>query len=155
MTIKLALPVVLVGAAFAAAGCGGSSSSGTAGGTGTVAGTVATLTTSTSTTAQGSVAFNAQFGKVQRQLEQGLRQLQNGNLAGAGAVLRNCTDTVTKQLGARAQTTQQQQAVSDLRTACNDVAKASASYRSGSTSGAGKYAKQAYMEVRQAGAGLK
>lgn len=155
MTIKLALPIVLAGAAFLAAGCGGSSSSGTAGGTGSVAGTVATLSTSTSTTAQGGASFDVQFGKVQRQLEQGLRQLENGNVAGAGAVLRNCTDTVTKQLGAKAQTSLQQQAVSDLRTACNDVAKAQAAYGKGNTKAAGTYAKSAYMSVQRASQDVK
>jgi hypothetical protein len=155
MTTKLALPIVLAGAAFLAAGCGGSSSSGTGGGTGSVAGTVATLSTSTSTTAQGSAAFDVQFGKVQRQLEQGLRRLQNGNMARAGAVLRNCTDTVTNELGAQAQTSRQQQAVSDLRTACNDVAKAQAAYGNGNTSAAAKYANAAAMSVQRAGQDVK
>jgi hypothetical protein len=155
MTTKLALPVVLVGAALAAAGCGGSSSSGTSGGTGTVAGTVATLTTSTSTTARGSASFDARFGKVQRQLQQGLRQLEHGNMVGAGAVLRNCTDSVTKQLGARAQTTRQQQAVSDLRTACDAVAQAEHDYGKNDTAAAAKDAKHAYLLVQQAGADVK
>ncbi|HET8527495.1 MAG TPA: hypothetical protein VFL60_01185 [Gaiellaceae bacterium] len=155
MTTKLALPVVLVGTALAAAGCGGSSSSSSSGGTGTVAGTVATLTTSTSTTARGSASFNARFGKVQAQLQQGLRQLENGNMVGAGAVLRNCTDTVTKQLGARAQTVRQQQAVSDLRTACDDVAKAQRAYGKNDTAGAATYAKKAYRLVQQAGSTVK
>ena len=70
-------------------------------------------------------------------------------------MLRNCTDTVTKQLGARASTSQQQQAVSDLRTACADVAKASAAYRSGSTAGAARWAKQAFRQVQEAGAALR
>jgi hypothetical protein len=151
MMTKLALPAVLACAALLAAGCGGSSSSGTSGGTGTVAGTVATLSTSTSTTARGSASFSVQFARVQRQLLRGLRQLRNGNMAGAGAVLRNCTDTVTKQLGTRAQTDQQQQAVSDLRTACDDVAKAQSAYGNGDTAAAGTYAKNAYKAARQAG----
>jgi hypothetical protein len=153
MTTKLALPVVLAGAALAAAGCGGSSSSGTSGGTGTVAGTVATL--STSTTARGSASFQARFATVQRQLQQGLRQLENGNMVGAGAVLRNCTDTVTKQLGARAQTTKQQQAVSDLRTACDAVAQAQHAYGANDTAGAAMDAKRAYRLVQQAGADVR
>jgi len=105
--------------------------------------------------AQGSASFDAQFGRVQRQLEQGLRQLENGNMAGAGAVLRNCTDTVTKQLGAKAQTSEQQQAVSDLRTACDDVAKAQAAYGKGNTKAAGKYAKSAFMSVQRASQDVK
>jgi hypothetical protein len=116
-----------------------------------VAGTVATLSTSTSTTARGSASFSVQFARVQRQLLRGLRQLRNGKMAGAGAVLRNCTDTVTKQLGTRAQTDQQQQAVSDLRTACDDVAKAQSAYGNGDTAAAGTYAKNAYKAARQAG----
>lgn len=155
MMTKLALPAVLACAALLAAGCGGSSSSGTSGGTGTVAGTVATLSTSTSTTARGSASFALQFAKVQRQLLRGLRELRSGNMAGAGAVLRNCTDTITKQLGARAQTDRQQQAVSDLRTACTDVARAQSAYGNGDTAAAARYAQNAYRAAQQAGQDVK
>jgi hypothetical protein len=155
MTTNLALPAVLACAALLAAGCGGSSSSGTSGGTGTVAGTVATLSTSTSTTARGSASFALQFAKVQRQLLRGLRELRSGNMAGAGAVLRNCTDTITKQLGARAQTDRQQQAVSDLRTACTPVARAQSAYGNGDTAAAARYAQNAYRAAQQAGQDVK
>ena len=54
-----------------------------------------------------------------------------------------------------AQTDRQQQAVSDLRTACNDVAKAQSAYGNGDTAAAGTYAKNAYRAAQQAGQDVK
>lgn len=156
MTMRLALPVVAVGVALAAAGCGGSTSSksNTAGATGTVAGTVATVSTPTSTTAEGSASFNVRFTRLRQQLMRGLKQVQHGSatskLVGAGTVLRSCSDTVTSQIGARADTPKEQQQASQLRTACNDAANAVAKLKSGDTAAAANLARTALQEIQQA-----
>ena len=155
MTIKLALPIVLGAAALAAAGCGGSAGSSSGAGTGTVAGTVATLSTSTSTTASGTVSFNAKLGGIGQRLQRGLSRLENGNMAGAATVLTTCQDSVTRQLGTRASTARQQQAVSYLRTACNDVAQAQTAFSKGNSSQAQTLAKNALAQVKQAEQALR
>lgn len=155
-TMRIALPVVLVGMALATAGCGGSASSGsnTAGATGTVGATVSTVSTPTSTTAEGSASFDVRFTRLRQQLMRGLKQVENGNAAdkivGAGTVLSSCTDTVTNQLGTRAATPKQQEQVSRLRTACTDAANAVAKLKSGDTSAAANLAGTALQEVEQA-----
>lgn len=147
--MKLTLPIMLAAMGFAAAGCGASASSNGAGGTGSVAGTVATLPTSTSTTASGGASFNAKLGNVRQQLKQGLNGIEHGSLTSAATVLMTCQSTVTSKLGSRASTASQQQAVSYLRTACDDVAKAEAKLRKGDTSSAKTLAKDALQQVKQ------
>jgi hypothetical protein len=154
-------PVLCSFAAVATiAGCGGSA--GTSSGTnasGTVTATVVTSTTRTSTTAHANASFNAQFSRVQQQLSGGLRKIESGKLGsiavGSNTVLSNCTNSVSNQLGARARTPQQQQAVSNLRTACDDIAQAVSKLKSGDTSAAGQLARTALQEVQQANATSK
>jgi hypothetical protein len=134
---RILMPL-LAGAVLVSAGCGGKSTSGTA--------------TTTSTTASGS--FSVNFKKVQQQLKSGLKQIEEGDavsaIAGGGAVLTNCTDTVTSQLDARAKTADQKQAVSQLRTACADVAEAMTKLKDGDTAAAEQLAKTAAQEVADA-----
>ncbi len=157
---RLALVLCCFAAVAATAGCGGSASttSGT-NGSGTVTATVVTSTTRTSTTAHANASFNAQFSRVQQQLSAGLRQIQSGKLGsvavGSNTVLSNCTNSVSNHLGARARTPRQQQAVSNLRTACNDIAQAVSKLKSGDTSAAGQLARTALQEVQQANATSK
>jgi hypothetical protein len=116
-----------------------------------VAGTEATITGPGSTTAQASTSFTLRFGRLRRQLAHGLKQVENGNLAGAGPVLTNCTDTVTSRLGSRTENARQQQAVSQLRTACADVAGAVSKLEHGDTAAASRLAQTALQEVEAAG----
>jgi hypothetical protein len=141
MTNHLALPVVLVVAGLALAGCGGSAS--TSGATGSVAGTSATLTTSST--------FKGRVDDMRSRLQRGLQQVENGNVAGAATVLATCTGTVTSQLGSRASGATQQQAVSQLRLACKDASNAVSKLKAGDTSGAKTLARRALTEARAAG----
>jgi type 1 fimbria pilin len=147
MTMKMAVPILLAAVGFAAAGCGGSARTSSGGGTGSVAGTVATVST---TTAAASGSFDVQFGNVRQRLQRGLRGIENGSLTSAATLLTTCQSSTTTQLGARATTTGQEQAVSYLRTACDDVAKAEAKLRGGDTSAARQLAKDALQQVTQA-----
>lgn len=145
MWMKATLPIVLAAVALAAAGCGGSAS--TSAGTGSVAGTVATLP---ATTTSASASFRVQVGAVQRRLHRGLQGLEKGNLADAAMLLTTCQNGVTRQLGSRASTASQQQSVADLRTACDDIAKAEAKLRHGDVTVARSLAKDALGQVAQA-----
>jgi hypothetical protein len=142
------------------AGCGGSAS--TTSGTnasGTVTATVVTSTTRTSTTAHANASFNGRFSRVQQQLSAGLRQIESGKLGsvavGSNTVLSNCTNNVSNELGARARTPRQQQAVSNLRTACDDIAEAVSKLKNGDTDAASRLARTALQEVQQANATSK
>ena len=153
MTHHRATPLVLVALALGASGCGGSSSAGsdTAGATGSVAGTVATVST---TTAEGSASFDVRWKQVQAQLSRGLKQLQSGNAAdkvvGAGTILTTCTDAVTNGLGSRADSADQQEAVSQLRTACHDASEAAAKAKDGDETAAERLARSALQELQAA-----
>lgn len=154
--MRLTTPVAAIAAALVAAGCGGGASSGSdkAGATGAVAGTAATVASGTATTAEGRASFDVRFGRLRRQLANGLDQVKNGNAAdkivGAGTVLDVCGTTVTRQLGARASTPTQQERVSRLRTACADAAQAVASVKHGDTATAERLAGTALQEIDQA-----
>ena len=148
-TQRTPIIVVLACSALAAAGCGGTtrSGSGTAGATGTIEAHV-------STTAHGGATFDVRMGRLRQQLTSGLGQVENGSavsrLAGAGTVLRACSDTVTSRLGSRAKTSHQQEQVSQLRTACSDAANAVAKLKSGDTASASNLARTALQEIAQA-----
>jgi hypothetical protein len=141
---RILMPL-LAGAVLASAGCGGKSTSGTA------------TATTTGTTASGS--FSVNFKHVQQQLRSGLKQVEHGDavtaIVGGGAVLTNCTDTVTSQLDARAKTSAQKEAVSQLRTACADVSEAMQKLKNGDTAAAEQLAQTAAQEVAEANASSK
>ena len=141
---RILMPL-LAGAVLTSAGCGGTSTTGSA------------TATTTGTTASGS--FSVNFKHVQQQLTSGLKQVEQGDavtaIAGGGAVLTNCTDTVTSQLDARAKTSEQEQAVSQLRTACADAAEAMQKLKNGDTAAAEQLAKTAAQEVADANASAK
>jgi hypothetical protein len=147
--------------ALLAAACGGGSKTGssTAGVTGASTATVSTSTTSAATRASANGSFDIRFGRLQRRLAAGLRQIEStkvGTVAiGAGTVLTGCTNAVTSQLGKRARTPRQQQAVSDLRTACGDVAQAVAKLKAGDKAAATRLARIALQQVRRAGSTSK
>ena len=158
MTLKRATPLVLAAVAFGASGCGGGTSAGsdTVGATGDVAGTVDTVST---TTAEGSASFDVRWDRVQTQLSRGLKQLENGDaadkVAGAGTILTTCTDSVTNGLGSRADTADQQEAVSHLRTACKDASEAAAKLKDGDESAAQRLAQTALQELQDANDAMK
>jgi hypothetical protein len=157
--IRFAAMAALVAVAALAAGCGGSASSSREGATGTLAGTATTTTSHTSTSVNASASFDARYGRLKQQLTRALRQLENGkataSIAGAATLLGSCTDSVTTQLGSRARTPKQQQAVSQLRTACADAAQALAKLRSGDTSAASSLARTTLTELEQANTSSK
>lgn len=156
---RLTLLLCCLAATVTIVGCGGGASKSSGNAAGTLTATIVTSTTRTSTTGQANASFNARFGRIQQQLSSGLRQIESGKLGavalGSSTVLTDCTDSVTNQLGARARTPQQQQAVSNLRTACNDIAQAVTKVKSGDTSAAGRLARTALQEVQQANATSK
>ena len=138
---RIGVPV-LAAAGLLAAGCGGSSSSSS----GTAAGEVNTSQTSTIAAA----SFDVNLRKVQAQLSSGLKSVEKGDLIGAGTVLVDCTNTVTSDLGSRAKTAEQQQSVSQLRTACTDAANALAKLKAGDKAAAKQLAQTAANEVAAA-----
>jgi hypothetical protein len=159
MTIQRALPVVLAAVALAASGCGGSKSAGsdTSDATGSVAGTVETI--GSTTTAEGSASFDVRWQQVNDDLQSGLKQLENGDaadrLVGAATILETCTDAVTDSLGSRADSTDQQQAVSQLRTACADAAQAAQALKDGDEDSAKSLAETALDELAAANESAK
>jgi len=142
---RIAIPLI-VAAALAAAGCGGKSAS--------VTTSTTVATTPAATTAAGSLSFDLRARRIRRQLLQGLQAIATGNATGvaigAGTVLTKCTGTVTAQLGKRATTAAQQGQVSQLRTACTDIANALAKVKSGDTAAASKLARTALQQLQQA-----
>jgi hypothetical protein len=141
---RTAVPL-LAAAALAAAGCGSKSATVT---------TSTTVATPTATRAAGSLSFDLRAGRIRRQLLKGLQAIASGNATGvaigAGTVLTKCTGTVTAQLGRRASTAAQQRQVSQLRTACTDVANALAKVKSGDDAAAAKLATTALQQLQQA-----
>ena len=143
-------------AAVALAGCGGggSNASGTTVGTtmGTTGGVAGVQTT------KGGMSFNAQVNGMQQQLSATLKQLRNGNVAGAANVgsslLTNCQNRVDNQLAPKANTAARRQAVSHLRLACQDLSNASAKAASGDLQQAKQLAQQALNEVTSAKSAL-
>jgi hypothetical protein len=163
----------VLAAAVALAGCGGSGGSnaaGTVGATvgttgGTVSGTVGGSSSGTTTggvagvqTTQVGGSFSAQAQSLQAQIRKAMNKLANGDVPGAataaGSLLTSCQDTVNNRLAPRANTTSQRQAVSHLRTACQDVSNASQQAASGNLSSAKQLAKQALDEAQQASSSL-
>jgi hypothetical protein len=142
---RTAVPL-LAAAALAAAGCGSKSA--------TVTTSTTVATTPTATRAAGSLSFDLRAGRIRRQLLKGLQAIASGNATGvaigAGTVLTKCTGTVTAQLGRRASTAAQQRQVSQLRTACTDVANALAKVKSGDDAAAAKLATTALQQLQQA-----
>jgi hypothetical protein len=136
-----------VAAALAAAGCGGGKSA-------SVTTTATVSTTPSATTASGSLSFDLRARRIRQQLIRGLRAIASGNATGvaigAGTVLTKCTGTVTSQLGKRATTAAQQRQVSQLRTACTDIANALAKVKSGDNAAAAKLAATAVQQLQQA-----
>lgn len=142
---RIAIPLILA-AALAAAGCGGKSAS--------VTTSTTVATTPSATTAAGSLSFDLRARRIRQRLLSGLRAIATGNATGvavgAGTVLTQCTATVTRQLGKRATTAAQQRQVSQLRTACTDVANALAKIKSGDGAAAAKLARTALQQLQQA-----
>jgi environmental stress-induced protein Ves len=140
---RIAAPLLII-LALVVAGCGGS---------GTASGTV--NTSPATTAASGSASFDVNFKSARQRLTHALKQVESGDaaksLVGAGTVLTTCSDTVTKQLGARASSSTQQQSVSALRTACTDASEAVAKLKKGDTAAASRLAQTALQEVEQAG----
>lgn len=139
--------------AVALAGCGGggSASGTTVGTTRAGAGGVAGVQT---TRHGASASFDVQARGLERRIRSATTRLANGDLAGAAAVggplLTSCQGTVSKRLSPRASTAAQQEAVSHLRTACQDLANASRQGASGDMSAAKQLARQALDEAQQA-----
>lgn len=154
--IRLTRPIIgaaaLLVSAVALAGCGGggNNTAGTTVGT-TVgaAGGVAGVQTTKSTT-----SFRMRVQGLETQLQAAVQKLQNGNLAGAanagGSVLMHCQSLVQSKTATRASTTQQQEAVSHVRLACQDLANATSKGTSGDMTAARSLAKQALAEVQAA-----
>jgi hypothetical protein len=142
---RIAVPL-LAAAALAAAGCGNKSAS--------VTTSTTVATTPTATRAAGSLSFDLRARRIRQQLLNGLRAIATGNATGvavgAGTVLTKCTGTVTAQLGKRATTAAQQRQVSQLRTACTDIANALAKVKSGDDAAASKLARTALQQLQQA-----
>jgi putative drug exporter of the RND superfamily len=142
---RIAIPLILA-AALTAAGCGGKSAS--------VTTSTTVATTPSATTAAGSLSFDLRARRIRQRLLSGLRAIATGNATGvavgAGTVLTQCTATVTRQLGKRATTAAQQRQVSQLRTACTDIANALAKVKSGDGAAAAKLARTALQQLQQA-----
>jgi len=142
---RIAVPLVIA-VALAAAGCGGKSAN--------VTSSTTVATTTGATTATGSLSFDLRARRIRRQLLAGLRAIASGNATGvaigAGTVLTKCSTAVTRQLGKRATTAPQQRQVSQLRTACTDIANALAKVKSGDSAAAAKLARTAVQQLQQA-----
>ena len=150
MKRAILVPLGALAASLALAACGGSgNASGTTAG---VAGAHATIT-------KHGASFSARTRTIETRLQAAMRKFERGDFAGAanvgGPLLTNCQGTVNGQLGARANTTQQQEAVSHLRTACQDIANASAAGKSGNLGTAKSLAEQALQEAQAAVAALR
>jgi len=142
---RIGVPL-LVTAALAAAACGTKSAS--------VTTSTTVATTPTATRAAGSLTFDLRARRIRQQLLSGLRAISTGKATGvaigAGTVLTKCTGTVTAQLGKRATTPAQHRQVSQLRTACSDVANSLAKVKSGDSGAAAKLARTALQQLQQA-----
>ncbi|HET7568845.1 MAG TPA: hypothetical protein VFJ91_12695 [Gaiellaceae bacterium] len=142
----------LLAASVALAGCGGGGTNAagtTVGTTVGAAGGVAGVRTTKSTT-----SFRMRVQGLETQLQAAVQKLRSGDLTGAasagGGVLMHCQSIVQGKLATRANTTQQQQAVSHLRLACQDLANATSKGTSGDMTAAKSLAKQALAEVQTA-----
>ena len=151
---RVILPLgAALAAAVALAGCGGG---GSVSANGTTVGTTVRTTggVAGAQTTQGSASFGVQATHIRDQIRKAMSKLRNGDVAGAaaagGSLLTNCQNTVNDRLAPRANTTRQREAVSHLRTACDDVAKASTQAAAGSMSQAKQLARQALDEAQQA-----
>lgn len=142
---RLAIPVLLA-VVLAATGCGSKIAS--------VTTSTTVATTPSATNASGSLSFDLHARRIRQQLLRGLQAIANGNATGvavgAGTVLTTCTGTVTAQLGKRAATAAEQRQVSQLRTACTDVATALTKVKNGDTAAASKLARTALQQLQQA-----
>jgi len=148
--------IVGIGAALAAAaalaGCGGSASTsaGTVGATAT--GGMTTSGVAGAQTTRGSVEVQVQG--MHDDIQQAVNAIQNGDVAGmanaGGSIVRNCQDTLTNNVAPHATTTNEQQAVSRLRTACNDLSKSATKAAAGNTSAAKDLARTALDQAQQA-----
>jgi hypothetical protein len=143
---RFAIGSLVAAASLAAAGCGSKSAS--------VTTSTTVATTPAATRAAGSLSFDLRVRRIRQQLLNGLQAIATGNATGvavgAGTVLTKCTDTVTAQLGKRATTSAQQRQVSQLRTACSDIASALAKVKSGDNAAASKLARTALQQLQQA-----
>ncbi len=148
-TAGAAIGAIAVAAALA--GCGGAGNVyGTA--TATTSGVAGAQTTKGHAT--GGAAFRAQVQGFELRLQGAVKAFKSGNLSGAakagGPLLTNCQNVVQTKLATRARTTAQQAAVSHLRTACQDMANASAKGAAGDLSAARSLAQQALTEAQAA-----
>lgn len=142
---RIGAPLLIAVLALVGAGCGTKSAA--------VNSSTTVATSPSGTTAAGTVSFDVRFRRLQQQLTHSLKQIESGNAANVvsgGTLLTNCSNTVTTQLGARAKTASQQRQVSQLRTACADVAEAATKLAKGDAADAGRLAKTALKEVQQA-----
>lgn len=139
----------LLAAAVALAGCGGSGGGNAAGTTVGATGGVAGVQTTRTTT-----SFRMRVQGLETQLQAAVQDLRSGNLSGAasagGGVLTHCQSIVQSKLATRAKTTREQESLSHLRLACQDMANATSKGTSGDMSSAKSLAKQALAEVRLA-----
>jgi uncharacterized UPF0160 family protein len=145
----------LIVAAVALAGCGGGGGSGAL-----TAGTTVGTTVSTTSgvagvqTTKASASFRTRVQSIETQLQAAVQKLDNGNLTGAasagGSLLTHCRSTVNSKLATQAKTPAQREAVSHLRLACKDMAKATSKGASGNMAAAKQLAQQALNEVKTA-----
>jgi hypothetical protein len=149
-----ALPIVAAAAALLASGCGGSTSAGsdTMGATGAAEGTVST--SSTGTTVAAGATFDVEWRRVNDQLNNALKDVEDGTAAdrvlAAGTILDNCTDAVTNGLDSRADSSDQKQAVQKLRNACGDASQAASALNEGHVDTAKELAKTALADLQEA-----
>jgi hypothetical protein len=117
MTKAILSACVLLAAAVALAGCGGSGNA--SGTTSSVAGV---------RHAQGSGNFRATVHGLEARVQTSVHAFQSGNVSGAVAsgtgLLAQCQRVVNGKLSTRARSARQQQAVVHMQIACNDMSRA-------------------------------
>jgi len=149
----------MLAAAVALAGCGGGvSANGTTVGT-TMSGGTTTSGVAGAQTTKGSASFHVRVTNLRNRIRQAMQKLRNGNVTGAaaagGTLLTNCRNIVNNQLAPKANSTKQRQAVSHLRTACDDMSKAATKAASGDMATTKQLAQQALDQAQQAVMQLK
>jgi hypothetical protein len=135
------LSMAAIAAAFALAGCGGSTNASGAGSG--VAG-------AKHTKAAGS--FRASVHGFEAQLQASVHKFKSGNIAGAaaggGSLLTSCDSLVNGKLGPQARTQAQTSAVAHLRIACKDLSKATSAGASGNLKQAKRFANEAVEHAK-------